>query len=181
MGAPHNKARYGETWPQDRIDRGLEVLEALKSQVVISGGWAWHFMSPEGHVELKHAHDHKDIDLFVHPHDVGPVVANLKSLGFEPVWTRYDRMDSAEDFRRYEKTVPLRDTSMRLTIDFFVRNVPFRVVRDGFRVVEPATLLTYYSNIHSSDKCFAVQAASRLLAQGVDPVGHPDLVAIPPG
>jgi hypothetical protein len=31
----------------------------------------------------------------------------------------------------------------------------------------------------SSDKCFAVQAAVRLLKQGIDPVGLPELVEIP--
>ena len=177
MSQPHNKARYGEVWPQDRIDRGLEVLDALGDLVVLSGGWAWHFMSPMGHVELKHAHDHKDIDLFVPPANVAAVVAALKGLGFEPVSTKYDRLPSKEDFRRYEKTIA-GDKHTRITIDFFVREVP-SINAQGFRVVAPATLLTFYSNIHSSDKCFAVKAATKLLAQGIDPVGHPELVRVP--
>jgi hypothetical protein len=71
------------------------------------------------------------------------------------------------------------EESFRLTIDFFVRAVPFLVRPGGFRVVEPRTLLTFYSSIHSSDKCFAVQAATRLLGAGIDPVGRPELVTIP--
>jgi len=179
MSAPHNKQRYGETWDQQHINLCRGILEAIRTQVVLSGGWAWHFMSPKGHVELKHAHDHKDIDLFVPPQEVPEVVAFLKRAGFERTWTKYDRLESKEDFRRYEKTSQLPGLkTRRVTIDFFVRAVPERLVQ-GFRVVEPATLLTFYSNIHTSDKCFAVKAASRLLAQGIDPEGHPDLVAIP--
>lgn len=180
MSQPHNKARYGETWDTEHLALCRGILEVIRTRVVLSGGWAWHFMSPEGHIELKHAHDHKDIDLFVPPHEVAEVVAFLKRAGFTPVWTKYDRLASKEDFRRYEKTSQLKGLkTRRVTIDFFVRgDVPFREVQ-SFKVVEPATLLTFYSNIHSSDKCFAVQAASRLLAQGIDPVGHPDLVAIP--
>lgn len=179
MSDPHNKQRYGEVWPEYRISYGLAVLEAIKNVVVISGGWAWHFMSPP-HVELKHAHDHKDIDLFVHPHEVTLAISKLKEAGFEKVWTRYDKLPSDEDFRRYEKTVNLPEgKTHRITVDFFVRNVPFIVCRGGFRVVEPKTLLSFYSNIHSSDKCFAVQAATRLLEAGIDPVGRPELITIP--
>lgn len=180
MGAPHNKERYGETWPMHKVVYGLRVLEEIKPFVVVSGGWAWHFMSPPGHVEFKHAHDHKDIDLFVEPINVAMAIVKLKDMGFNRVWTRYDRLPSAEDFRRYEKTVRYDGYQFRVTIDFFIREVPYRkITSSGIRVVEPATLLTYYSNIHSSDKCFAVQAASRLLEEGIDPVGRPELVQIP--
>ena len=185
MSAPHNKERYGELWPQERIDLGLLVLERLKDLVVISGGWAWHFMSPVGHPEYKHAHDHKDLDLFVPPANVAEVMVRLQGMDFLPVWTKYDRLESKEDFRRYEKTVEVPNTwpdtdgkTTRITIDFFVRDVP-SIERQGFRVVPPATLLTFYQNIHSSDKCFAVTAAHKLIARGIDPIDHPDLVKIP--
>lgn len=184
MSTPHNKERYGETWPEAKIKACFEELGHLRPHVALSGGWAWHFLSPVGHVELKHAHDHKDIDIFVPPANVGMVVALLKSRNFERVATIYDRLPSAEDFRRYEKVVEYRAeaaedlVSVRITIDFFVGDHPSRLV-DGWRVVEPAIMLGFYSNIHSSDKCFAVQAAAQLLAQGIDPEGHPDLVAIP--
>lgn len=45
----------------------------------------------------------------------------------------------------------------------------------GFRVVEPNYLLSLYGHKHSSDLCFSVQIARRLLAQGVSPIGHPDM------
>jgi hypothetical protein len=180
MGAPHNRARYGETWPQPRIDACLQELVVIRQWVIFSGGWAWHFMSPKGHVELKHAHDHKDIDIFVAPREVATVVARLHDRGFIKAWTKYDRLPSNEDFRRYEKTVELADRkSVRVTIDLFVReDVPFREI-DGWRVVEPRFLLSLYSNIHSSDKCFAVQAAAKLIQRGIDPVGRIELVQIP--
>lgn len=185
MSAPHNKERYGELWPQERVDLGRAVLEQLRDLVVLSGGWAWCMMSPAGHAELKHAHDLKDLDLFVPPTNVAPVMVRLQGMGFAPAWTKYDRLQSQEDFRRYEKTVEVPNSwpdtdgkTMRITIDFFVRDVP-SIERRGFRVVPPATLLTFYQNIHSSDKCFAVKAAHRLIAQGVDPIDHPDLVKIP--
>ncbi|MDD9940398.1 MAG: hypothetical protein OXU20_04950 [Myxococcales bacterium] len=181
MGDRHNTQRYGETWPQKRIDLCLRELEVVREWVIVSGGWAWHFMSPPGHVELKHAHDHKDIDLFVAPRDVAAVVTMLKGRGFAKVWTKYDKLPSNEDFRRYEKTVAVGGAGLRITIDFFVRaDVPCRVLGD-YRVVEPSYLLGLYSNIHSSDKCFAVQAAVRLLAAGIDPVGRRELIAIPNG
>lgn len=180
MAAPHNKNRYGELWPDYRIDYPLQELDILRDQIILSGGWAWHFMSPLGHKEYKHAHDHKDIDIFVLPENVAGVVATLKSRRFEKVWTKYDRHDSDEDFRRYEKHVDLdSDRALRITIDFFVdADIPYREVR-GWNVVEPEHLLSLYSNIHSSDKCFAVQAALKLLEQGIDPVDREELVEIP--
>ena len=181
MGDPHNPKRYGETWPQHRIDAYLKLMEHIKPFVVLSGGWAWHFMSPVGHVELKHAHDHKDLDLHVPPIYVGTVVSLLKGVGFVKVRTRYDCFPSAEDFRRYEKAIDDGEhPPFRITIDFFVKSVPFREI-DGWRVVRPETLLTFYGNIHSSGSCCAVKAATRLLEQGIDPVGREELVEIPTG
>ena len=180
MGAPHNERRYGELWPQRRIDLALPELEALRRHVVLSGGWAWHFMSPRGHAEYKHAHDHKDIDLMVPRASVDDAMAVLGERGFRRVWTRYDRLPSEEQFRRYEKVVEAPGgPPLRVVIDFFVRDVPERVMDEGWRVVEPETLLTFYSTIHGSRACFAVQAASRLIAAGVDPVGRAELCEVP--
>ena len=181
MAAPHNKQRYGELWPQHRIDASLRELEAIKPWVIISGGWAWHFMSPKNHSEYKHAHDHKDMDLFVEPGNVALVVSTLKQRQFERVWTRYDHLPSEEDFRRYEKHSA--DESghppVRLTIDLFVAaDLPVRLI-DGWNILEPRHLLGLNRNIHSSDKCFAVQAAVKLLSRGIDPVGREELVRIP--
>ncbi len=180
MSKPHNKKRYGELWPQGRIDLCLKELKTIKPFVTLSGGWAWHFMSPIGHKEYKHAHDHKDIDLFVEPANVATVVSLLKGQGFAKVWTKYDKLPSQEDFRRYEKRVELNEqTSVKVTIDFFVRDdVPYHEI-EGWKVTEPNFLLSLYSSIHSSDKCFAVKAAMRLLEEGIDPVGRAELVEIP--
>lgn len=180
MGAAHNKNRYGETWPEFRIQAGLEILNILKDKVIISGGWAWHFMSKPNHIEYKHAHDHKDIDIFVKKEHVAEVVCLLLSNGFEKVWTRYDHLASAENFRRYEKVQNLDDSkSFRVTIDFFERNDLATIEANGFTVVKPDVLLSFYRNIHSSDKCWAVMAAKDLLAKGIDPVYHPNLNEIP--
>jgi len=180
MSDPHNKTRYGEIWPQSRIETCLEELQIIKPFIILSGGWAWHFMSPLGHIEYKHAHDHKDIDLFVSPENVATVVSLLKSRDFEKVWTKYDKLPSQEDFRRYEKRVDYNDKiSVKVTIDFFVRSeIPYREI-EGWKIIKPRFLLSLYKSIHSSDTCFAVQAAARLLEQGIDPVGCSELVKIP--
>lgn len=180
MGAPHNIKRYGEVWPEFRIQSGLEILEKLKDKIIISGGWAWHFMSEIGHTEYKHAHDHKDIDVFVKKENVAEVVIILQQEGFQKVWTRYDHLQSEENFRRYEKTVELENGKFhRITIDFFERNDLETVEANGFTVVKPEVLLTFYRNIHSSDKCWAVMAAKDLLEKRIDPIGHPKLSEMP--
>ncbi|WP_299247113.1 hypothetical protein [uncultured Aquimarina sp.] len=180
MGAPHNKKRYGELWPSYRIEYALAALAPLKELVILSGGWAWHFLSPLGHTEYKHAHDHKDIDLFVDPKNVTVVMHILLENDFQKVWTRYDKLPSDENFRRYEKTVIIEDEkSFRITIDFFVKpNIPFRKIK-GWTIVEPSYLLGLYSNIHSSDKCWAVQATIKLLNQNIDPLDREELITIP--
>jgi len=71
MGAPHNKKRYGELWPSYRIQYG--------------------------HLEYKHAHDHKDIDLFVDPKNVASVMYILQENDFQKVWTRYDQLPSEKN------------------------------------------------------------------------------------
>lgn len=180
MGAPHNIKRYGETWPEFRIRLGLEILEKLKDKVILSGGWAWHFISETGHIEYKHAHDHKDIDVFVKKENVAEVVMMLQEEGFQKVWTRYDHLPSQENFRRYEKTVELENGKLhRITIDFFEKNDLETIDVNGFTVVKPAVLLSFYRNIHSSDKCWAVTAAKELLQKGIDPLGHPLLSKTP--
>lgn len=170
MGDPHNPDRYGETWPQYKIDACLLALHPLKNLVVLSGGWAWHFMAPKGHTEFKHAHDHKDIDLMVPPRTVSSTMAALRDAGFEKVPTKYDRLPSEEDFRRYEK---VEDDGVhppfRITIDFFVKDVPVLQCPGGWLVVRPDVLVGYYSSIHSSTSCWAVQAAQKLLEAGVKP------------
>ncbi len=179
MGAPHNKNRYGELWPDYRIKHALIELQFLKDLVILSGGWAWHFLSPEGHQEFKHAHDHKDIDLFVHPQNIAAVMYILQERGFKKVWTRYDHLPSNEQFRRYEKTEEYAGKLFRITIDFFVsKDIPQRTVK-GWNIVDPSFLLSLYSNIHSSDKCWAVQAALQLLKYDIDPLDREELITMP--
>ncbi len=173
MGANHNIKRYGELWSDYRIEHGLKILEQLKQWIVISGGWAWHFMSEHNHTEYKHAHDHKDIDIFVNPKHVPQVMSVLLEQGFQKVWTRYDYLPSQENFRRYEKIDWLESgKQIRITIDFFESASVETITVNGWKIVAPKTLLSYYSSIHSSDKCWAVKAASKLLNQGKDPVGN---------
>ena len=180
MGAPHNKKRYGEVWKQDRISLSLLELQFLREFVILSGGWAWHFLSPTNHEEYKHAHDHKDIDIFVAPKSVPDLMLILLERDFEKVWTRYDHLPSDENFRRYEKKMfSVTGKPIRITIDFFVKaEVPYKTVK-GWNIVAPEFLLGLYGNIHSSDKCWAVLATQKLLAKGIDPVDREELVAIP--
>ena len=44
----------------------------------------------------------------------------LLEEGFQKVWTRYDKLQSDENFRRYEKKVfSVTGKPIRITIDFF--------------------------------------------------------------
>lgn len=180
MRQEHNIKRYGELWPNYRIELGLEILNKLKQWIVISGGWAWHFMSEENHTEYKHAHDHKDIDIFVHPKNVAQVMRILQEEGFQKVWTRYDHLPSDENFRRYEKTNWLDiGREVRTTIDFFKSSTLKTETINGWQVVAPDMLLSFYSNIHSSNNCWAVKTAVTLVAQGKNPIGNPLLSKMP--
>lgn len=182
VGALHRRDRYGEMWDPVRVALQAEEIAHLRDQITLSGGWAWHLMSPPHETCLKHAHDMKDIDVFVRPVDVAEATLLLQGRGFACVWTRYDRFPSAEDFRRFEKVVEVDgERPVKIVVDFFVKDLPSIEVQGGFRVVEPRVLLSLYQTIHSSSTCFAVQAAAKLLAKGIDPVGRPELVAIPKG
>lgn len=136
-------------------------------------------MSPVGHTEYRHAHDHSDCDLMVPPRTVASTMSILHGLGFEKVRTKYDRLPSDEDFRRYEKVVEVEGHEpFRLTIDFFVKDVPTLQCPGGWLVVRPDVLIGYYSTIHSSKSAWAVVAAKRLLDAGQSPlllVGDPTL------
>ena len=176
MSTPHNLTRLGEQWNPQRLAVMQTEIEALKEYVTLSGGWAWHYMTPAEHVEYKHAHDHKDADLFVAPERFAEIVALLKERGYERTWTRFDNREGADTFYRYTKTV--ENTSgensapVKMMLDVFVEAVP-SVEAGEMRVVEPNYLLSLYGHKHTSDLCFAVRIARRLLAEGKSPVGHP--------
>jgi len=174
MGAPHDPERIGEEWGPERL-QAIEVeIEAVRELVVLSGGWAWHYMTPPGHRELKHAHDHKDADLFVLPERFSELVALLKTRAFERTWTRFDGQEGSESFYRYTKTVETKGAPAKVMFDVFVEEVPW-VQAGPVRVVEPAFLTTLYGHKHSSDQCFSLRIARRLLAEGISPVGRAEM------
>ena len=178
MSTPHNAARLGEQWNLERLAVLQAQIEAMKEYVTLSGGWAWHYMTPAGHIEYKHAHDHKDADLFVAPERFPELVVVLKERGYERTWTRFDNREGSDTFYRYTKTVEdsemAESAPVKVMLDVFVETVP-SVETSGMRVVEPNYLLSLYGHKHTSDLCFAVRIARRLLAEGQNPVGHPAL------
>ena len=179
MSNPHNPNRYGECWPLHRISAYLSDMKQIRPYVTFSGGWAWHLLSPPGHAERKHAHDHKDVDIFCPKANVGTVIGILASLGYVKTSTKYDSIPSSEDFRRYERVI---NDQFRLTIDFFVGDYPTLELPGGWRIVRPSVLLSFYGTTHSSDKCWAVQAATKLLKNGEKPgnlVGRSELLVCP--
>src|SRR5579863_5178954 len=103
MGDPRNPARANELWNPVRIKVLLNELDSLKEFCIVSGGWAWHLMSPP-HEELKLYHDHKDIDLYVNPKDFSTVVTGLIGSGYAHIWSRFDKVSHGK-FYRYEKIV----------------------------------------------------------------------------
>ena len=171
MGAPHNPRRYGETWDPEHVAALAKEIEAIQGYVIVSGGWAWHYMTPP-HPELKHAHDHKDADLFVTPENVPALMTLLRERGYERVWTRFD--GQSDDFHRYVQMME-GTTPIKVILDLFTGDVPFAETVSGVRVVEPRQLLSLYGVKHSSGQCFAVQIATRLLAAGINPVGHAEM------
>lgn len=177
---PHNPARAGEVWNPRRLQEHEEVIETLFSSNpdawTISGGHAWHLMSPRGHVEEKILHDHKDLDLFCRPDLFTSVLPLLKKLGFQKVQTRHD--DPSKGFVRYTKF----KEGGKIVLDIFVEDVPSVLLSYGatnYRIVEPSHLLSLYSSIHTSTSCTAVLAAKGLLAKGISPIGRPELIGAP--
>lgn len=169
MADPVNPARAGETWDPLRISVMEAEIAKLKDLVVVSGGWAWHYLSPAGHTEFKMTHDHKDIDLFVAPADVPLLLTRIKARGYKRIWTRFD--GKTEGFSRYEKVITEDvccgvKVPVKVIIDLFVEAVPSIEANHGVRVVEPATLLSYYGQKHASLYCHAVRAAREIVAAG---------------
>lgn len=164
----HNPLREGELWRQDRINYQLNEINKIKNLVTLSGGWAWHFMSPP-HKEIRTLHDHKDIDVFVDPIDFNELRDILTSNGYERAKTRYD--DPSGDFYRYIK----RYEFGKVVYDVFVKSVEFVNVND-VKVVEPSYLISLYGNKHTTDNCIAVNAAKGLLAKNINPLLRSELI-----
>jgi hypothetical protein len=171
MGKPHKKSRYGELWNTDKVSAMLVEINLIKDCVIISGGWAWHLMTPKGHKELKHAHDHKDIDIFVKPEDFITLISILINRGFETTHSPYD----SNTFYRYSKIIEINEKETTIVFDIFIeREVPYREV-NGYKVVDPEHLLSLYGVIHTSDKCFAVYIARDLIAKGENIINNPKM------
>ncbi|MGI4789872.1 MAG: hypothetical protein ACRYFS_13595 [Janthinobacterium lividum] len=123
-------------------------------------------------MELKHAHDHKDADLFVTPENVPVLMMLLLGRGYERTWTRFD--GQSDDFHRYVRAMG-GTKPIKVILDLFTGVVPFVEIASGVRVVEPRHLLSLYGVKHSSDQCFAVQIAKRLVAAGINPNGRAEM------
>lgn len=169
MGDPHNPKRAGEVWDQARIDFQLKELEAIKDLVVISGGWAWHFMSPPGHKEIKTQHDHKDIDVMVKPEQFEALRLALVLRGYQRQKTQWD--NPSVGFYRFT----LYYEGGKVVYDVFLEDIPFIDI-NGFKVVEPNKLISLYGVKHTSEQCLAVQAARKLLKNNLSPVGSKELI-----
>jgi hypothetical protein len=173
MGDPRNPARADELWNPVRFNVLLAEVKAIAPGCVLSGGWAWHFMSPP-HEELKLHHDHRDIDVFVKPQDLAPFLVELQLRGYQKVWTRFDQ-HSKDRFYRYEKHVPTPTESVKVIIDLFVEEI-LNITVQGMNVVEPKKLLSLYKRVHSTNDCTAVKAATLLVEKGINPVGRSEMV-----
>lgn len=177
MGDPRNPKRIDELWNPVRLavlEREARVLGRIGT---ISGGFAWHFMSPP-HEERKILHDHKDIDVLITPNMFPEVITTLQRDGYQKVWTKYDRIST--NFHRYERDITYKDERVKVQIDLFLQKVP-RMEVNGVWLVEPSTLLSFYkAKIHQTDDCTAVIAARSLLARGIYPVGRPELIGEEP-
>jgi hypothetical protein len=166
------------TWKQEKLQAQLIAVEAVKDYVVVSGGLAWHLMSPP-HIEKKTVHDHSDVDLFIKPEYAQTVISILKGRGFQRYWTKYDRI--SDNFMRYGLTSeiptvdPKKPKRVKVLLDLFIEEVPSRQV-GGFNVITPEALLPMYETKHASKECTAVKAATRLVARGIDPLGRKELI-----
>lgn len=158
------------TWKNEKLLAQLDVVDALGDLVVVSGGLAWHLMSPP-HVEEKIMHDHSDIDLFALPKTSYEVFAKLKSMGYSQFWTKYN----TKNFYRYGQTIQKGEKRVKVLIDLYVEEVPFIKV-NGYQIVEPKYLLSLYETTHSSKDCTAVKNATILVSHGQDPVGRYELI-----
>jgi len=159
------------TWKQEKLLAQLDTVKALGDLVVVSGGLAWHLMSPP-HIEEKIIHDHSDVDLFAIPKTSNKVFGKLHMMGFNRYWTKY----ATENFYRYGKTADYEGKRVKVLIDLFIEEVPYIVIDGVYQVVDPKVLLTYYETTHSSKNCTAVKNATILVKKGIDPVGRYELI-----
>lgn len=158
------------TWKQEKLLEQLSTVEALGDGVVVSGGLAWHLMSPK-HIESKIIHDHSDVDLFAIPEKSQEIFAKLKELGFNRYWTKY----TTKNFYRYGKTATRDNKRVKILIDLFINKIPFIKI-GNYQVVDPVHLLPLYETTHSSKNCIAVINATKLIKNGINPIGRMELL-----
>jgi hypothetical protein len=158
------------TWKREKLLEQLDVVTSMGNNVIVSGGLAWHIMSPP-HVESKIIHDHSDVDLFAIPPHSLEVFAKLKEMRFNRYWTKY----TTKKFYRYGKTANRDGKRVKILIDLFIEDVPFIKV-GNFQIVEPKYLLTLYETTHSSKNCIAVKNATVLMSKGINPIGRMELI-----
>ena len=144
----------------------MTLLEFIKDKVVISGGFAWHIISPP-HIENRLLHDHKDIDIYVFPNKFMELITFLKEKGYKKTRTKYDGID--KDFYRYIKYEP------KIILDVFVKEIPFIEVK-GFNIVEPKFHLSLYEKTQTSKDCIAVKNAIKLIEKGISLIDHESLI-----
>lgn len=185
MGDPHNKKKYGLTWDEIHVavmQLQIEwILKEAGDNVAVSGGWAWCLMSPE-HTEYRHAHDLKDIDLFVKPTFLGDFVEWLNLLDYARDHTKYDGLSP---FYRYSKMLTglacgkdeVKTIDKKVILDVFVQEVP-SVNVDGYTIVEPAYLSSLYgkhdpdSLLHGSGQCWSLAQATKVFMMNESPIKH---------
>lgn len=160
------------TWKQEKLLAQIDTVDALEDKVVVSGGLAWHFMSPD-HVESKIVHDHSDVDLFAIPSQSQEVFSKLKEMGFNRYWTKY----ATPNFYRYGRTANRNNKRVKVLIDLFIEEVPFITV-GKYKIVDPKFLLKLYESTHSSKNCTAVVNATKLMNKGINPVGRLELIGV---
>jgi len=167
----HNPERYGELYDDSHLKNQMEELLLIKEWIALSGGWAWHFISPP-HTEYKHLHDHRDIDIFVKPENFLKVQMTLESNDWYHIKTKYDN----NSFIRYEKIKQNR----KMVIDMFKGDLPTIEVK-GWKVADPIHLITLYYTVHQSAHCIAVQATRELHKNGISPIDNELLIKLPNG
>lgn len=189
MNAPpiHHRVEP-DRWDGSRLAVFEQELRGLAEALpfVVSGGWAWHLMTPVGHAEYLQAHDHRDLDLFLDPQSRDEAGEKLRRLGYIQAWTRFDSSalasaggGSPRPFARYVKDALRDDRYHKVTIDLFLEPIASREIQapwgGSIRVVPPIRLLELYHGTHQAESCLSVRIARDLLVRGVDPVGHPEM------
>lgn len=102
MTDPHNFTRPGEIWNPHKLAVRMREIEALREYGALSGGWAWHYLSPP-HKEEKHLHEHRDIDFHVLSERFDELVIAFGNRGYHRKAVRFD--DPSGDLIQFEQYI----------------------------------------------------------------------------